>query len=221
MWVKSWAQISTNSLRFEVQSQRMKWKIKISTHVSQALGSDINKQLEVRSSITKNEKKIRNISSCKPSLWIRYQQTTWGMKFNHQEWKNKIQFQLMWAKPWAPVWRSQQRDLQQAILGLKFNHKESKSKSKFHLKWANPWAQISTTSLRFKVQSQRIKKKFKISAHVGQTMGLDINKQLEVWSSITKNKRKNHNLVSCEQSLGCDLKVSAMRPPTSSLRFEI
>jgi hypothetical protein len=38
---------STNSLRFEVQSQRMKRKIKISTHVSQALGSDINNQLEV------------------------------------------------------------------------------------------------------------------------------------------------------------------------------
>jgi hypothetical protein len=32
---------STNSLRFEVQSQRMKNKLKISTHVSQALGSDI------------------------------------------------------------------------------------------------------------------------------------------------------------------------------------
>jgi hypothetical protein len=38
---------STNSLRFEVQSQRMKKIIRTSAHVSQALGSDINKQLEV------------------------------------------------------------------------------------------------------------------------------------------------------------------------------
>jgi hypothetical protein len=34
---------STNSLRFEDQSQRMKRKIKRSAHVSQALGSNINK----------------------------------------------------------------------------------------------------------------------------------------------------------------------------------
>jgi hypothetical protein len=38
---------STNNLKFEIQSQRMKIKIKISAHVSQALGLDINKQLEV------------------------------------------------------------------------------------------------------------------------------------------------------------------------------
>jgi hypothetical protein len=34
---------STSSLRFGVQSQRMKKKFKISAHVSQALGLDINK----------------------------------------------------------------------------------------------------------------------------------------------------------------------------------
>jgi hypothetical protein len=38
---------STNRLRFEVQAQRMEKKFKISAHVSQALGSNINKQLEV------------------------------------------------------------------------------------------------------------------------------------------------------------------------------
>jgi hypothetical protein len=34
---------STRNLRFEVQSQRMKRKIKTSIHMSQALGFDINK----------------------------------------------------------------------------------------------------------------------------------------------------------------------------------
>jgi hypothetical protein len=33
--------ISTNSLSFEVQSQRIKEKIKISTHISQALSFDL------------------------------------------------------------------------------------------------------------------------------------------------------------------------------------
>jgi hypothetical protein len=47
---------STNWFWFEVQFQRMKRKIKISTHVDQALVSDINKHLEVRSSVTKNTK---------------------------------------------------------------------------------------------------------------------------------------------------------------------
>jgi hypothetical protein len=47
---------STNSFWFEVQFQSMKRKIKISTHVNQALVSDINKLLELRSAITKNTK---------------------------------------------------------------------------------------------------------------------------------------------------------------------
>jgi hypothetical protein len=38
---------STSSLRFKIQSQRMKENIKILAHVSQAFGSDINKQLEL------------------------------------------------------------------------------------------------------------------------------------------------------------------------------
>jgi hypothetical protein len=38
---------STSSLKFKIQSQRMKKNIKILAHVSQALGSDINKELEV------------------------------------------------------------------------------------------------------------------------------------------------------------------------------
>jgi hypothetical protein len=42
----------------------------------------------------------------------------------------------------------------------------------------------------FEIQSQRMKKKFKISTHVSQ-------------------------------ALGSDLKVSAMRPSTKSLRFEV
>jgi hypothetical protein len=53
----------------------MKRKNKISTHVSQAMGSDINKQLELLSSITKNEKINQNFSSCEPSLGLKYQQT--------------------------------------------------------------------------------------------------------------------------------------------------
>jgi hypothetical protein len=48
----------------------MKKKFKISTHVSQALGSDIKKQLQVRSLITKNEKNNQNFSSCEPSLGL-------------------------------------------------------------------------------------------------------------------------------------------------------
>jgi hypothetical protein len=103
MWAKPWAWISTNSLRSEVQSQRMKRKINISVHVSQDLGSDINKQLEVSTSITKNEKKKQNFYSCEPSHGLRYQQTAWAFKFNHKEWKNKSKLQLMWAKPWAQI----------------------------------------------------------------------------------------------------------------------
>jgi hypothetical protein len=38
---------STRSLRFEVQSQRMKKKFKTSAHMNQAMGSDIDKQLEI------------------------------------------------------------------------------------------------------------------------------------------------------------------------------
>jgi hypothetical protein len=53
----------------------MKRKMKISNHVSEALGSNINKQLEVSTSVTKNEKKNQNFISCEPSLGLRYQQT--------------------------------------------------------------------------------------------------------------------------------------------------
>jgi hypothetical protein len=38
----------------------------------------------------------------------------------------------------------------------------------------------STSSLRFEVQSQRMKIFFKTSAHMSQAMGSDINKQLDV-----------------------------------------
>jgi hypothetical protein len=59
---------STNNLRFEVQTQRIKIKIKISAHVSQALGSNINKLVEVLISITKNKIKNQNFNPCNPSL---------------------------------------------------------------------------------------------------------------------------------------------------------
>jgi hypothetical protein len=59
----------------------------------------------------------------------------------------------------------------------------------------------STSSLRFEVQSQRMKRKIKILAHVSQALGSNINKQVVVRSSITKNKRKNQNFNSCKPSL--------------------
>jgi hypothetical protein len=48
----------------------MKRKIKIPTYVSQALGSNINKQVEVSTSVIKKEKKIENFNSYEPSLGL-------------------------------------------------------------------------------------------------------------------------------------------------------
>jgi hypothetical protein len=210
----------------------MKIKIKIPVYVKQALGLDINKQLEVWSSITKNKKKIQNFSSCEPSLGLRYQQTAWGLKSNYKEWKKIPKFQLIWAKPWALIstnslrfevqsqrikkkskfqlmWAILGLRYQQTAWGLKFNHKEWKKKIQNHqLMWAKPWAPISTNSLRFEVQSQRMKEKIKISAHVSQALGSDLKvsatrpSQIEVWSSITKTEEKIQNFNSCEPSLG-------------------
>jgi hypothetical protein len=126
MCAKPWAQISrsrlprpsTSSLKFEIQSQRMKIDLKISAHVSQAMGSDLK------------------FSATRPS--------TSSLRF-------EIQSQRM-----------------------------KKRNSKFQLMRAKPWAQISTNNWRFEVQLQRMKIKIKISAHVSQALGLDINKQLEV-----------------------------------------
>jgi hypothetical protein len=60
----------------------------------------------------------------------------------------------------------------------------------------------STNRLWFELQLQRMKRKIKFSTHVSQALGSDINKRNEVWSSITKNEKKNQNLNPCEPSLG-------------------
>jgi hypothetical protein len=187
MWARPWALISTNSLRFDIQSQRMKKKFKISIHVSQALGSDLkylamrpstrNLRFEVQSQRMKSNN--QNFSSCEPSLRLRYQQTSWGLKFNHKEWKKKSKFQPMWAKPWAQTSRSRQRGLQQAVWGLKFNHKE--------------W-----------------RKKDKISAYVSQALGSDLKVSATRPSTsilifevqLQRMKKKNQSFSSCEPSLG-------------------
>jgi hypothetical protein len=110
---------STSSLKFELQSQRMK-------------------------------KKIQNSSSCKPILGLWYQYTTWGLKFNHKEW--------IFLSNFTSYEPSLGLRYQQTAWGLKFNHKERKKISNFQYMWANPEALISTNSLRFEVQLQRMKK---------------------------------------------------------------
>jgi hypothetical protein len=78
----------------------------------------------------------------------------------------------------------------------------------------------STNSLRFEIQSQKMKSKIKISAHVSQALGSNINNRLRFEIQLQRIKEKIKISTHVSQALSFDLKVSATRPSTNSLRFE-
>jgi hypothetical protein len=149
MWTAPWSQISTNTLGFEVQSQRMKEKQKIS--MSQGLGSDMK------------------VSATGLST------NSWEFEIESQSVNFFLKFQLMWAKPWAQISTNRLRfevQAQRIKEKIKISTHVSQALS-FDLKASA--TRPSTNSLKFEVQSQRMKRKIQISTHVSQALGSDIN----------------------------------------------
>jgi predicted RNA binding protein with dsRBD fold (UPF0201 family) len=163
----------------------MKKKIKILAEGSQACGSIMKAsatrpspwslKFEVQSQ--KMKKKNQNWISCEPSLGLRYE------ALSNETINNTLRFEVQsqWTKKIIKI----------------SAHVNQAWGSVMKVSATRP----PTSSLRFEVQSQRMKRKIKILAHVSQALGSNINKQVVVWSSITKNIREIQNFNSYKPSL--------------------